>query len=365
MRGDLGRVGSASEHFDDVHEPAVLGDADPDKVRLFITRLHQVCAAVRFCPVPVIGRINGFCLGGGLEMALSAVDWDQDFASVRGQLNLPPGWRLLHTIGVDEVDDTWLQRWTLLDISLVLVISIAIARLYGWAWGTLAVVTLALAFPEWMAPRTVWIFVLVGEALSRALPEGKLRGLARVYRLSALVTLTGIVIAFTVQQVRGGLYPALAVRSDDDGFGLRAFDNKRSEPAMVEVAATAEAMAAAVAAAVREPSRSCSAVKASAAAMLRSCAWAGGAITSIVASAAPLAPFRSALRCVMLLANGASLGIVPSIYSIGIRFAQLRFVKPLLTLCFTFTERSVPQRNSSQHFTCRCGQRGSPHAPLC
>lgn len=46
-----------------------LGAADPDKVRLFITRLHQACAAVRFCPVPVIGRINGFCLGGGLEIA--------------------------------------------------------------------------------------------------------------------------------------------------------------------------------------------------------------------------------------------------------------------------------------------------------
>jgi len=45
--------------------------ADPDKVRLFITRLHQVCAAVRHCPVPVIGRINGFCLGGGLEVAAS------------------------------------------------------------------------------------------------------------------------------------------------------------------------------------------------------------------------------------------------------------------------------------------------------
>ncbi|MBK9752571.1 MAG: hypothetical protein IPO88_03515 [Nannocystis sp.] len=164
---------------------------------------------------------------GGLEMTLSAVDWDQDFASVRGQLHLPPGWRLLHTIGVDEVDDTWLQRWTLLDIFLVLVISIAIARLYGWAWGTLAVVTLALAFPEWMAPRTVWIFVLVGEALQRALPDGKLRALARIYCLGALVTLTGFVIAFTVQQVRGGLYPALAVRSDDDGFGLGVLGGKR------------------------------------------------------------------------------------------------------------------------------------------
>jgi hypothetical protein len=111
---------------------------------------------------------------GGLEMALSAVDWDQDFASVRGQLQPAAGLAAAaHDRASTRSNDTWLQRWTLLDIFLVLVISIAIARLYGWAWGTLAVVTLALAFPEWMAPRTVWIFVLVGEALTRALPDGK------------------------------------------------------------------------------------------------------------------------------------------------------------------------------------------------
>ena len=174
--------------------------------------------------------------GGGLEMGLSAVDWDQDFARVKGRLHLPPGWRLLHATGMDEVDDTWLQRWTLLDIFLALVIAIAIARLYGWAWGTLAVVTLALVLPEWMAPRTVWIFVLIGEALHRALPEGRLRMVVQVYRMITLVTLTGIVLAFTVQQVRGGLYPALSVRSDDDAFGMGLLDRSvrfdaRSEPA--------------------------------------------------------------------------------------------------------------------------------------
>jgi enoyl-CoA hydratase len=48
-----------------------LGAFSADSARLFITRLHQACAAVRACPVPVIGRINGFCLGGGLEIAAS------------------------------------------------------------------------------------------------------------------------------------------------------------------------------------------------------------------------------------------------------------------------------------------------------
>ena len=48
-----------------------LGGLCTDSARLFITRLHRACAAVRNCPVPVIGRINGFCLGGGLEVAAS------------------------------------------------------------------------------------------------------------------------------------------------------------------------------------------------------------------------------------------------------------------------------------------------------
>jgi enoyl-CoA hydratase/carnithine racemase len=48
-----------------------LGGLCADSARLFITRLHQACKAIRDCPVPVIGRINGFCLGAGLETAAS------------------------------------------------------------------------------------------------------------------------------------------------------------------------------------------------------------------------------------------------------------------------------------------------------
>lgn len=63
-----------------------LGAADPDRARLFITRLHQACAAVRFCPVPVIGRINGFCLGGGLEIAACC---DMRIAATNAQFGMP------------------------------------------------------------------------------------------------------------------------------------------------------------------------------------------------------------------------------------------------------------------------------------
>jgi enoyl-CoA hydratase/carnithine racemase len=61
--GDRAFIGGA-----DLNE---LGAFCTDSARLFITRLHQACDAIRTCPVPVIGRINGFCLGAGLEVAAS------------------------------------------------------------------------------------------------------------------------------------------------------------------------------------------------------------------------------------------------------------------------------------------------------
>jgi enoyl-CoA hydratase/carnithine racemase len=61
--GDRAIIGGA-----DLNELVLL---EPDSARLFITRLHQACRVIRDCPVPVIGRIAGVCLGAGLEVAAS------------------------------------------------------------------------------------------------------------------------------------------------------------------------------------------------------------------------------------------------------------------------------------------------------
>ncbi|PIW26066.1 MAG: enoyl-CoA hydratase [Rhodospirillales bacterium CG15_BIG_FIL_POST_REV_8_21_14_020_66_15] len=59
--GEKAFVGGA-----DIAEMAAL---DPMSARTFITRLHGVMSAIRDLPVPVIARINGYCLGGGMELA--------------------------------------------------------------------------------------------------------------------------------------------------------------------------------------------------------------------------------------------------------------------------------------------------------
>jgi len=50
----------------DIREMAKL---DQKSAEAFITRLRDLCEAIRRFPAPVIARLSGWCLGGGLEVA--------------------------------------------------------------------------------------------------------------------------------------------------------------------------------------------------------------------------------------------------------------------------------------------------------
>ncbi|HEY7370702.1 MAG TPA: hypothetical protein VIF57_00895 [Polyangia bacterium] len=148
---------------------------------------------------------------------IPAVGWDHDFQSVSARLSLPPGWRLFHASGADGVSASWLRNWTLLDLFLVLITGIGIGKLFGPRAGALALVTLALVFPESGAPKWAWLAVLIAEALVRALPAGAIRRAAALCRLTAWVVLVLVAIPFAVQHVRVGLHPALAPEQGSAG----------------------------------------------------------------------------------------------------------------------------------------------------
>ncbi len=66
--------------------------------------------------------------------SMSATGWNSDVDSLRLSLVLPPGWRALALFGADHVEGDWLTAWSLLDLFLLLVFSIAVYRLWGgWA----------------------------------------------------------------------------------------------------------------------------------------------------------------------------------------------------------------------------------------
>jgi hypothetical protein len=145
----------------------------------------------------------------GDRSTIPAVGWNHDFQQVSGRFYLPPGWRLFHAAGVDDLRATWITRWSLLEIFLVLITTITVAQLWGARWGALALVTLALIYTEPGGPRWSWLALLAAQALLRVVPEGRLRALVRAYRLAAIAVLAATSVAFSVQQVRQALYPAL------------------------------------------------------------------------------------------------------------------------------------------------------------
>jgi len=57
-----------------------------ESAKAFINGLHTVCQALRELPVPVIARIDGFCLGAGLEIAACC---DLRIATPAGRFGMP------------------------------------------------------------------------------------------------------------------------------------------------------------------------------------------------------------------------------------------------------------------------------------
>lgn len=74
--------------------PSFIGGADINEMcalnsstaREFILKVHDACQALREIPVPVIAKIDGFCLGAGLEIAVSC---DLRIATERSSFAMP------------------------------------------------------------------------------------------------------------------------------------------------------------------------------------------------------------------------------------------------------------------------------------
>ena len=76
--GDRAFMGGAN-----LHE---LGALNPAKARDFLTLIHRMCKVLRDLPVPVIARVNGFCLGAGLEVMAAC---DMHIASDNAVFGMP------------------------------------------------------------------------------------------------------------------------------------------------------------------------------------------------------------------------------------------------------------------------------------
>ncbi|MEM1443422.1 MAG: hypothetical protein AAGF67_13835 [Verrucomicrobiota bacterium] len=114
---------------------------------------------------------------GRIPMApsLPATGWKSDAEGLKTVLQLPPGYRLFAVFGADYSRGDWLTSWTLLDLFLLLLFTLAVFRLRGWGAAILAFAAFSLAYHEVGAPKSGWLLLLIPVALAAFMPEGRVR----------------------------------------------------------------------------------------------------------------------------------------------------------------------------------------------
>lgn len=171
--------------------------------------------------------------------AVTATGWRHDVDALSMTVNLPPGWRLWHAAGPDKVNDSWLSSWDLWDLFLCLLIVGAVFKLLGLPWSLLAALTLALTYHEANAPVISWVVLIVVVPLLRVLPRGWFRKTMVNLGYLTLLVLIAVVLVFSVQQVRRGLYPQLEQKR---AINVQSYAYSQKPPARTEQpAAPAEA----------------------------------------------------------------------------------------------------------------------------
>lgn len=207
-----------------------LGQVVVDGKPRFITRLGSAGAdgvEVRRGRVNLVADARMVRHGG----AFAATGWAHDFQNVEATLNLPPGWDVLAIDGVDNVPRTWIARWTLLDLFLVLVIAAAVTHLWDWRAGTAALLMLVLIWHAPDAPRYIWLSLFIAVALLRVLPAGRARSMVSGFRSLTVLALIIICIPFVVNELRLAVYPQLAAPHQRMGAQPRAAAGPQSPAA--------------------------------------------------------------------------------------------------------------------------------------
>lgn len=195
--------------------------------------LGRVTLSGRDAPVVLLGRddalVPGVVLPGSrLDLVaesrladfsgtFSAVGFDADVSSLSAELRLPPGWSVLYADGPDQASPTFVGRYTLLDLFLILLAGIAAARL-GGPWAGLCVLAFtALTVGEPDAPGWSWLALLGALALARlARAQGaagrfpRFARMTRLARLCAWLAMLTAAVVFLPGQIRQGMYPQLS-----------------------------------------------------------------------------------------------------------------------------------------------------------
>ena len=146
----------------------------------------------------------------GGRFTVPATSFTHDFDSATAKLKIPAGWRLFHASGADRITGTWFDAWSLGDVFLLLAITLMVGRLYGWRAGTLALLALGVTLVEPDAPQVMWLVLLGFEIAVRVVSRRPALTGLRVLRIGAWLAMGVVLLLFSIDEARQGLFPATA-----------------------------------------------------------------------------------------------------------------------------------------------------------
>lgn len=155
-------------------------------------------------------RLNAVATGRiEMQSSLSATGWKSDAGSLRATLELSPGYRLFALFGADYTKGDWLTSWTLLDLFLLLLFTLAVFRLRGFPGALLALIAFGLAYHEPGAPRYPWLLLLIPVALIEVVPENRWRKWVVMMKWGTAAILLITLAPFLMYQIQGAIFPQL------------------------------------------------------------------------------------------------------------------------------------------------------------
>ncbi|MBL9181051.1 MAG: hypothetical protein JNN17_02840 [Verrucomicrobiaceae bacterium] len=143
---------------------------------------------------------------------LAATGWQHDAESLESRMNLPPGWRLLAVFGADWSRGDWLTSWSLFDVFLLLIVTLAVWKAWGWKTALIGLLGLLLAYHETGAPRFTWIILVAVFAAAKWVPENApslVQRLVNGLKIATLVLFALNAVPFVTQQIQQAIYPQL------------------------------------------------------------------------------------------------------------------------------------------------------------
>ena len=141
---------------------------------------------------------------------LSATGWNVDADSLQIDLNLPPGWKLLWTSGVDQVAYSWLsQWWNLWDIFLAVLVVIVVYRVAGPLLAVLVSLTLLFSYQENLLPALGWLTLGSLVLLHRTLGRDRLVRTQNFVYWTVLIPVAFLSLYVAATNVRQAVYPQL------------------------------------------------------------------------------------------------------------------------------------------------------------